>query len=91
MGHKSPDELKEILEAAKAKVVIGSRYSHFKDENSIYEVIDVVISEATEEPLVIYKDENGAKLTFARPLSSWSETIEHDQEEVRRFTPMDII
>lgn len=91
MQHRSAEELKEELEEAKKKVVIGSRYSHFKDENSIYEIVDVVINEATEEPMVIYKDENGEKLTYARPLHSWDEIMEHDEQQIRRFTPLDVI
>ncbi len=91
MEKKSTDELKQVLEAAKKKAVIGSRYAHFKDPNSIYEVVDVVINEATDEPLVIYKDQNGEKLSFARPIHSWDEIVEHEEEQIRRFTPLDVI
>ena len=91
MERKSAEELKKIIENAKDKVVIGSRYSHYKNPESTYEVKDVVIDEATEAPLVIYKNETGEKLTFARPLLSWEETVEHDEKQVRRFTPLDVI
>ncbi len=91
MEKKSDEELKQSLNTAKDKIVIGSRYSHYKNPESTYEVIDVVIDEATQTPLVIYRNETGEKITFARPLLSWEEMIEHDEKQIRRFTPLDVI
>ncbi|MBP9750575.1 MAG: DUF1653 domain-containing protein [Candidatus Peribacteraceae bacterium] len=64
----------------------GQRYRHYKGGR--YEVVAVATLEATHEPLVVYRAEaDGA--VWARPLSQWSETVEHEGQTVARFFPLD--
>jgi hypothetical protein len=64
----------------------GSRWRHYKS-GKIYYVQCAAISEATQEPLVVYHWV-GYSLPFARPLSEWEETVEWEGQKVPRFRPV---
>lgn len=86
MTNSSIADLQKKLDNAKQQVKIGGRYSHFKNPDHTYKVLDIVIYEANEEPLVIYKPEYGdTTLSFARALNVWLENVEKDGEPVQRF------
>lgn len=88
MSDNAPlSELAEKIEEAKKQVTVGGQYSHFKNQDHTYTVLDIVIFEATEEPLVIYKaNYEDTGLVFARALGNWCEQIEKDGNTVQRFT-----
>lgn len=81
---KDANYLKKILQAAKTEITIGGRYRHYKGGE--YIVGDIILDEATLEPLVVYQAQYDDRLTFARPISSWLETVEHSGNTVPRFT-----
>ena len=63
---------------------IEGRYRHFK--GGIYEVICVAKHSETLEDMVIYRSVTEPQKVWARPLSMWNETVEHEGVMVRRFT-----
>lgn len=63
---------------------IEGRYRHFK--GSIYEVICVAKHSETLEDMVIYRSVTEPQKVWARPLSMWNETVEHEGMTVKRFT-----
>ncbi len=68
-----------------AAPLLGQRFRHYK--GGLYEVITVAQLEATHEPLVVYRAEVDGTV-WARPLSQWSETVEHEGQSVIRFTSL---
>lgn len=60
------------------------RYRHFK--GSIYEVICVAKHSETLEDMVIYRSVTEPQKVWARPMSMWNETVEHEGMTVKRFT-----
>ncbi len=64
----------------------GTAWRHYKTGN-LYWVQTAAISESTQEPLVIYHRQSSS-LMFARPLSEWTEIVEHDGKQVQRFSPV---
>lgn len=84
---ESPEQLAARLADAATKVTVGARYRHYKGNE--YTVLDIaILCEATNEPVIIYRAEYGAQLHFARPVSSWIETVERDGRTVKRFERM---
>ena len=63
---------------------IEGRYRHFK--GSIYEVICVAKHSETLEDMVIYRSVTEPQKVWARPMSMWNETVEHEGVTERRFT-----
>ena len=63
---------------------IMGRYRHFK--GGIYEVICVAKHSETLEDMVIYRSITEPQKVWARPLSMWNETVEHEGVTGRRFT-----
>lgn len=59
-------------------------YRHFK--GGLYEVLGVARHSETQEELVIYRP-LGADQLWVRPLSMFTESIEHEGERVPRFAP----
>ena len=66
------------------KLPVRGRYRHFK--GSIYEVICVAKHSETLEDMVIYRSVTEPQKVWARPLSMWNETVEHEGVTIRRFT-----
>jgi hypothetical protein len=83
MAYKTMDELAEALANARRRVAVGERYMHYKQ--LYYVVKDVIIWEVTNEVAVIYQAEYDPRLTFARSLSVWLETVEIEGKTVPRF------
>lgn len=58
-------------------------YRHFKGNE--YLVLDIATHSETQEPLVIYQPQYGARDLWARPLSMFVELVEVNGERVPRF------
>ncbi len=58
-------------------------YRHYK--GNLYELVDVANHSETLEKMVIYRALYGECETWARPVSMWDETVEHDGKKVSRF------
>lgn len=67
--------------------VIGNLYRHFK--GGLYTVAGFAEHTETGETLVIY-DGVWPVRRWARPLSMWNETVEHDGKTVPRFSPAEL-
>jgi hypothetical protein len=86
--HKPQDELTKVIEVAKTKVSIGSKYYHHKNNSNTYQIIDLGFLESNDELCVIYKALYGSQNTFIRPLSVWLEEVEWKGKTVPRFTKL---
>lgn len=60
-------------------------YRHFKGNR--YELIDIARHSETLEPMVVYKALYGDGGLWVRPLSMWSEKVNHEGVEKLRFEP----
>jgi len=83
--HLTQAELGSLLKEAKEQITIGSQYVHYKDTTKTYIVRDVAILEATNQPVVVYQAEYGARITFVRPVKEWLEEVENNDQKVPRF------
>jgi len=85
--HKSLSQCSQIVDAAKTRVHIGTKYRHYKstDPDQQYQVTNIAILEATEEPVVVYQALYGDQLTWVRPIDSFCETVVVDGKSVKRF------
>lgn len=83
---KTHEEIEQELDTAKKLVKIGGIYSHFKNPQNHYEVIDLAMQEATEKVCVIYRALYGKHLLFVRDLDIWLKQPEMDGKNVSRFT-----
>ena len=61
-------------------------YRHYKGNR--YEVVGFAKHSESLEIMVIYKALYGAKETWVRPLSMWSELVEVDGVSMKRFEYM---
>jgi hypothetical protein len=59
------------------------RYHHYKGNE--YPVTDVARHSETEKELVVYRQENGERSLWVRPLAIFVESVEVDGRVVRRF------
>ncbi len=84
MKHLTLDELDERLHVAAQNVVVGGRYRHYK--GNYYTVTQLAILEATNEPVVIYRADYDARISFVRPVTSWLEKVDIEGVAVTRFT-----
>ena len=86
VNHKPLAELHQALRAAGSQVEVGARYAHYKSPDHPYRVTGFAILEATDEVAVLYEvQEADQRVVFARPLSSWLETVEWQGRTVPRF------
>jgi len=79
-----------ILEKAKqvgSSSLTPGKYIHFKGGE--YELLGIVSHSETLEEMVLYRALYGAGGLWVRPASMWSEVVEHEGRQVRRFTPAD--
>jgi hypothetical protein len=60
------------------------RYQHFK--GSYYQVLHLAKHSETEELLVVYQPEYGARDIWVRPLAMFNETLIKDNKTVKRFS-----
>lgn len=63
------------------------RFRHYK--GGLYEVIGAARHSETLEPLVVYRPLYNASGLWVRPHVMFFGTLEVDDREVRRFTPVD--
>jgi hypothetical protein len=84
---KTLEEINKTLTETKSQIKIGDKYVHYKSSESIYEIVDLVIIEATEEVGVIYKPNYGelTEVKFLRPLKEFLEEVEFEENFVQRF------
>lgn len=75
MSRTTVDELTARLQSAQMKIKKGERYAHHKSPDKLYEVVDIALLEATEEPCVIYT-------SLYPPHLTWIRTIQHFLEDV---------
>lgn len=71
------------LVKAREDVIVGARYSHYKNPDKYYRVVDLGIDEATDKVTVIYRDD---MIVWVRLLEVWKEMVEHNGEMVPRFS-----
>jgi hypothetical protein len=84
-NHKPEAELARALQLAAKQVKVGAQYAHYKNPDLTYVVVGHVILEATDEPAIMYQAQYGKKITYARALSIWLETVEWQGKTVPRF------
>lgn len=89
MAHKKLFELENELTQARAHVVVGGLYYHYKHPETAYTVNGLSILEASDEVAVRYSLATNVAVEFVRPLSSWLETVEWQGTEMPRFTLLD--
>lgn len=58
-------------------------YRHFKGNE--YRVLALARHSETLEEMVVYQDINVPEKIWARPLSMWNETVEHNGKIIKRF------
>lgn len=68
--------------------IIPGKYKHFKGKE--YEVIGVAHHSETLEPVVVYRalyfsEEFGENALWVRPLTMFTEAVEHNGQQVPRF------
>jgi len=80
-------ELQDRLDYATSMIQIGKRYRHYK--GNLYKVMALAITEATNEPAVIYKALYGKEIQFIRPVSDWVMAVRWEGETVPRFDLVD--
>lgn len=83
MAHTSASILSRVLMESEQRVIIGSKYYHYRSPKKEYTVIKLALFEHDEKPAVIYTD--GA-LTWVRDLDVWCEKVEYEGRLVDRFT-----
>lgn len=88
MAHKTFDELARMIREAAQQVEVGGPYVHYKHPELQYRVTGFTIWEPTDEIAVLYEAQYGERLSFARPLSAWLETVEWKGATVSRFTKL---
>ncbi len=69
------NELVERLEVASKKIGKGDRYVHYRSKDKPYEIVDIALLEATEEPCVVYKSLYQPYITWVRPVSVFIEDV----------------
>ena len=82
-------ELGELLAEAKKQIEPGSGYQHSKTGGE-YTIVDVVLNEATEKPLIIYRAKYGDELTWARELDAFIDMVELNGKTVPRFVKIEL-
>lgn len=87
MPKLSEQELTDRLAHAAVLAEPGSVYRHYKGGE--YSVVSVAIIEENNQPGVIYRANYGQRLSFIRPLSSWSSLVDVEGKMVPRFEKID--
>jgi hypothetical protein len=69
------------------EVKIGGSYRHFKNKK-LHKVIALAKHSENLEDFVVYEDlyDNPLSKTWVRPLSMFTEEVEHEGVKVKRFT-----
>ena len=86
--HLSEGKLLAQLEEAYANIEVGSTYAHYRGDR--YQVLGLVIIDATQEPAVLYKKLSGSDVlqsfVWVRPVQSWLESVQVESGTVPRFS-----
>ena len=85
MVHKDQKTLAKELAKAHRLVEVGSEYIHYKSPDKTYKVTQLAVLEASDEICVIYQAQYGDNLSFVRPLSSWLDIVEWNDQKLPRF------
>ena len=56
MGHISNLDLQAKIDTLSPKIIVGGQYVHWRNPDSIYEIISLALSEWDEEVVVIYRN-----------------------------------
>ena len=86
INHDSEIALDQELQTAAEQVPVGALYAHYKHPELIYIIGGHCMMEATDRPAVIYQAQYGKKITWARELGVFLETVEYEGKTVPRFT-----
>jgi len=86
INHDSEIVLDKKLQTAAKQVPTGEIYAHYKHPELLYEILGHCMLEATDRPAVIYRAQYGKKITWARELGVFLETVEYEGKTVPRFT-----
>lgn len=88
MAHQPLSKLSDDIAAAGKLVEVGAQYGHYKHPQWPYTVTGFTILEATDEVAVLYQaqEPGSPQVLFARALSSWLETVEHEGKTIPRFS-----
>lgn len=88
MGHISNTELQEKIDAVSTKIIVGGQYVHWRNPNSIYEIMSLALSEWDEEVVVVYRNVDSG-ITWVRKVygeDGWlTEVIKDDGSVGERF------
>ena len=86
MDHKPEKTLAQELQAAAQQVPVGAFYTHYKHPELCYKIVGHCVLEASDEVAVLYQAQYGEKITYARALSVFLETVAYEGETMPRFT-----
>jgi hypothetical protein len=56
MGHISNIDLQAKIDTLSPKIIVGGQYVHWRNPDSVYEIISLALSEWDEEVVVIYRN-----------------------------------
>jgi len=84
--HKTQQELRQAVKAAKAKVRVGGEYVHYKSDRMHYKVLDLVVNTDDDSVWVVYEAQYDEHIRFVRSLKEWLDVIETENGAIRRFT-----
>lgn len=84
MGHISNTELQTKIDAVSAEIMVGGKYVHWRNPNSIYEIMSLALSEWDEEVVVVYRNLDSG-ITWVRKVygeDGWLTEVTKDDESV---------
>lgn len=83
MAHSEQADLDRKILAAEEHISVGGTYQHYKTKG-LYKVLYIGLQEATEEPCVIYQNDQGK--IWVRDATVWLEHVrDFDGKLVPRF------
>lgn len=56
MGHISNIELQAKIDTVSSEIIVGGQYVHWRNSDSVYEIISLALSEWDEEMVVVYRN-----------------------------------
>jgi hypothetical protein len=88
MGHISNIDLQAKIDALSSEIIVGGQYVHWRNPDSVYEVISLALSEWDEEVVVIYLNLDSG-ITWVRKVygeDGWlTEVLKDDDSMGSRF------
>lgn len=87
MGNLTKEQLIRNLAKAKQKVVIGSKYVHYKNKEEVYVVADIALLENTGTPCIVYHRIESPQIKWVRPINNFLGRVKlSDSTLQNRFT-----